>query len=273
MKSSTLFGLFIGIIAIFGAYLWEGGSIDTLFMLPAMVIVFGGTLAAGLSGTSWKIFSKLPKLFLIAAKPKHYDVVEIIGQIVEFSYVVRRKGILAVDKYLIVARHPFLKKLFQICIDGADPQTLKKIVEMEIYHLSERHNENINLFVKLGGYSPTMGIIGTVMGLISTLASAGADPNQLIHHIASAFIATMWGIVMANVVWLPISDKLRTMHDEEVRMMRIMAEGVEAVQTGEMPIVIKSKLASTLPHHLQEKITGGTFKSEPEIPETPTSAF
>jgi chemotaxis protein MotA len=266
MRSNTLIGIGIGIIAIFGAFLIEGGSIDTLFMLPAMMIVFGGTLAAGLAGSSWKQFSKLPKLFYTAFNPKKYDIVELIGQIVDFAYIVRRKGMLAVDKQLVNVRHPFLKKLFQICIDGADPATLERIVEMEIYHVSERHDANINLFVKMGGYSPTMGIIGTVMGLISTLASAGSDPNILIHHIATAFIATMWGIVMANVVWLPIGDKLRAMHDNEIRMMRIMAEGVFSVQTGEMPLVIKSKLSSALPLSEQFKITGAEIpvqQSEP----------
>jgi len=167
---------------------------------------------------------------------------------------------LALDKYLANAYHPFMKKLFQNCIDGADPDSLKKIVELDIYNMTERHQQNINLFIKMGGYSPTMGIIGTVMGLISALASAGSEPTELIHHIASAFIATMWGIVMANIVWLPIGDKLKVLHDEEIQIMQIIAEGVEAVLKGDMPIVIKSKLTGTLPYHLQNQIVTKEFK-------------
>ncbi len=254
MKSSTIYGFLFGFIAIIGGFLWEGGLLETLFMGPAILIVLGGTLAAGLVGSSWKQMSLLPKLIYVAIKPKTYNTVEIINQIIDYAYIVRRKGILALDNNLGQAKHPFIKKLFRICIDGADPQSLKKIVDMEIYFLEERHNTNINLFIKLGGYSPTMGIIGTVMGLIATLAAAGSDPNILIHHIASAFIATMWGVLLANIVWLPIADKLKTMHDDEIKMMKIVAEGATSVQTGETPFVIKSKLTSSLPLPLQEKI-------------------
>ncbi len=261
MKSSTFIGILFGLIAIFGAYIWEGGSFEILFMLPAMLIVFGGTLAAGIAGTTWEQFKKLPKLFYVAFKPKHYDLVKIINQIIEYSYIVRRRGMLALDKHLANSYHLFLKKLFQNCIDGADPESLKKIVELDIYNMTERHQQNINLFVKMGGYSPTMGIIGTVMGLIAALASAGNEPTELIHHIASAFIATMWGIIMANIVWLPIGDKLKVLHDEEVQVMQIIAEGVEAVLKGDMPIVIKSKLSGTLPYYLQNQIVTKEIKT------------
>lgn len=255
MKLSTLIGIVIGLASIFGAFLWEGGSIDTLFMLPAMLIVFGGTLAAGMAGTSLNQMSKMPHLIWISFFPQKYDKEKIVNQIVIFSGLARREGILAVEKKLDEAEHPFLKKLFQICIDGADPDTLQSIVESEMSYITERHNANINLFVKMGGYSPTMGIIGTVMGLIATLAAAGEDPNTLIHHIASAFIATMWGILMANIVWLPIGDKLRTLHSDEIQLMQVMLDGVYSVQLGESPSVIRAKLTSAFPLSEQERIT------------------
>ncbi len=254
MKASTLIGILFGLIAIFGAFLWEGGTIETLFMLPAMTIVFGGTLAAGLAGSSMKQMAKIPQLFKLSISPPHYNLDEIINQIVYFSGVARREGLLAIEPLLKKAKHPFLKKLFEICIDGADPQTLQEIVETEIHHITERHNANINLFVKMGGYSPTMGIIGTVMGLISTLAAAGSDPNVLIHHIASAFIATMWGILMANIVWLPIGDKLKLLHNQEMQILQVMLTGVYAVQLGETPSVIRSRLISAYPLSEQEKM-------------------
>ncbi len=255
MKLSTLIGIIIGLVSIFGAFLWEGGSIDTLFMLPAMLIVFGGTLAAGMAGTSINQVARMPQLIWISFFPKKYDKEKLVNQIVIFSGLARREGILAVEKKLDEVEHPFLKKLFQICIDGADPDTLQKIVESEMAYITERHNANINFFVKMGGYSPTMGIIGTVMGLIATLAAAGDDPNTLIHHIASAFIATMWGILMANIVWLPIGDKLRTLHSEEIQLMQVMLDGVYSVQLGESPSVIRAKLTSAFPLSEQERIT------------------
>ncbi len=255
MKLSTLIGIIIGLVSIFGAFLWEGGSIDTLFMLPAMLIVFGGTLAAGMAGTSINQVARMPQLIWISFFPKKYDKEKLVNQIVIFSGLARREGILAVEKKLDEVEHPFLKKLFQICIDGADPDTLQKIVESEMAYITERHNANINFFVKMGGYSPTMGIIGTVMGLIATLAAAGDDPNTLIHNIASAFIATMWGILMANIVWLPIGDKLRTLHSEEIQLMQVMLDGVYSVQLGESPSVIRAKLTSAFPLSEQERIT------------------
>ena len=254
MKTSTLIGILLGCVSIFGAFLWEGGTLGALFMLPAMIIVFGGTLAAGMAGTSFKMVSKLPSLFRLAIFPPHYNTQDIIFLIVEFSAIARRNGILAIESRLEQVPHPFLKKLFQNCIDGADPDTIQKIAETEINYITERHNANISLFHKMGGYSPTMGIIGTVMGLISTLAAAGSDPNILIHHIASAFIATMWGIFMANIVWLPIGDKLKTLHNEEMQLMQVMVDGVYSVQLGEPPSVIRAKLVSAFPLTQQHKI-------------------
>ena len=215
---------------------------------------FGGTFAAALAGTSFQQVSQIPQLIKLAISPPKYDVEKIISQLSEFSGLARREGILAVEMKLTPEHHPFLKKLFQTCIDGADPDTLRRIAEAEMSFITERHNANINLFIKMGGYSPTMGIIGTVMGLISTLASAGSDPNVLIHHIASAFIATMWGIFMANIVWLPLGDKLRTMHNDEIQVLQIFLEGVHSVLLGETPYVIKAKLVSFFPVIKQEEI-------------------
>lgn len=253
MKSNTLLGIIAGLIAIFGAYFWEGGGSATLFMLPAMLIVFGGTLAAGFAGSSWEVFKNIPRVLKAAFFPKQYDVTKIINQIVNFSAISRREGILALEDKLNKVEHPYMKKFFQACIDGADQETLMQIYEAEVYSISERHNTYITLFNKLGGYSPTMGIIGTVMGLIHTLASAGADPNVLIRHIATAFIATMWGILMANIVWLPIADKLQNLHNKEMFLISVILDGVRSVQVGETPTVIQNKLASVFPLSIQEK--------------------
>ena len=259
MKASTLVGIICGLIALFGAFIWEGGLVSSLFMAPAMLIVFGGTFAAGLAGSSIERIKKMPKLFLLAFNPPNFDLKELIGQITNFSYISRRSGILALEPELAHIKHPFFKKVLQLCIDGADPETVQKVVEIEIGYMTERHNSNISLFVKLGGYAPTMGIIGTVMGLIAVLASAGSDPNEMIHHIASAFIATMWGILSANIIWLPIADKLRTIHIEEMHILQIIVDGMQSVHLGETPSVVKSKLFSSLPSNLQIKY----FEKEP----------
>ncbi len=254
MKASTFIGILIGFIAIFGAFIWEGGSLDTLIMLPAMTIVFVGTLAAGVAGSSFQQLTKMPGLIKLAFSPPVYDREKLIIQMSDFAYIARREGILSIENQLNKIEHPFLRKLFRICIDGADPETLHNIAETEISYITERHNKNISFFIKLGGYSPTMGIIGTVMGLIATLAAAGSDPTVLIHHIASAFIATMWGIFMANIVWLPLGDKLKTIHDEEMELMQVFLDGVHSVLLGETPSVVRSKLISAFPLTQQENL-------------------
>ena len=254
MRTSTLFGIILGFVAIFGAFIWEGGPLNALFMLPAMLIVFGGTLAAGIAGTSLDTVFKVPKLIKYAISPPNYDKIEIINQIVDFATIARKEGLLSIESKLGKIKHPFLKKLLTVCIDGADPETFQTIVHNELAYINERHNHNIQLFVKLGGYSPTMGIIGTVMGLIATLAAVGGDPNVLIQHIGTAFIATMWGIFMANIVWLPIGDKLKTLHDSEMQLFNMMIDGVHSVQVGETPTVIRNKLISIFPVTDQERI-------------------
>jgi chemotaxis protein MotA len=238
---------------------------------PPLLIVFGGTIAAGWAGSSTEAILRMPKLMQVAFLPKRFDLDKLIMQIVEFSAIARRHGVLAIEPMLDKVAHPFLRKLFQIAIDGAEPDTIQRVAQTEIEYITERHQANINLFLKLGGFSPTMGIIGTVMGLISCLASAGSEPNVLIHHIATAFIATMWGIFMANIVWLPIGDKLRTLHAEEMSMLQVMVDGVYSVQLGETPSVIRAKLVGAFPLSEQAKILEEHQKIQAKVLSQPAS--
>ncbi len=254
LRTGTFVGLLLGLFTILGSFLLEGGTLEALFAVAPITIVIGGTIAAGIIGSSLDRIALIPRLIAIAMLPTKYNTHALINQIVNFSVLARRDGIIAIEKHLTRVEHPFMRKMFQVAIDGADPETLRNVAETELDFVGERHNTNIQMFVKLGGYSPTMGIIGTVMGLIMVLGSAGDDPGTLIRHIASAFIATMWGILMANIVWLPIGDKLQSLHDEEYRLMRIIIEGVMGVQMGETPSVIRARLAGALPGDEQDAI-------------------
>ncbi|MBX3045299.1 MAG: MotA/TolQ/ExbB proton channel family protein [Candidatus Kapabacteria bacterium] len=254
MKGSTLTGIIIGTIAILGSFLWEGGKTAYLFLLPPMVIVIVGTLAAGLAGHSFEVFRKIPLLIKITMKPPEYDIKGIILQIVNLAAMARREGLLSLENQLKNVKHPYLGKLLENVIDGADPEALDQLVDNELHAMTERHLVYIGFFNKLGGYSPTMGIIGTVMGLIATLASVGSEPEVLIANIASAFIATLWGIFMANIVWLPVADKLRFLHDEEMKVLNIIINGIKSMQKGEIPLVIHAKLVSALPLSEQKTI-------------------
>jgi chemotaxis protein MotA len=249
---ATVGGLLFGVIAIFGSFMLEGGSVGALILLPAMVIVFGGTFAAAMIGTSMKNFNRIGKLLSLALFPPQFEVKDAIDKIVKFSTIARKDGLLALEKELEGVENTFMKKILRFAIDGTDPEVLRSLAETEVLNVAERHGQSAAIFQKMGGYSPTMGIIGTVMGLIATLAAAGDDPNTLIHHIASAFIATLWGVFMANIVWLPIFDKLKYAHGEENLFMETIVEGILSIQAGEIPSVIKAKLNSMLPSSDQQ---------------------
>ncbi len=249
---ATVAGLALGFIGIFGSFLLEGGKIGGLILLPAMIIVFFGTFAAALIGTSLKNFMGLGKMFGLAIFPPQYEVRETIDTIVRFSTIARKEGLLSLERELEKITNPFMKKILRLAIDGTEPEVLRSLAETEVAYMGERHSHSWTILAKMGGYSPTMGIIGTVMGLISTLAAAGDDANTLIRHIASAFIATLWGVFMANIVWLPMADKLKHINHEEYLFMDVITEGVLSIQAGEIPSVIKARLNSMLPAGEQE---------------------
>lgn len=248
---NTIAGLALGVIGVFGSFMWEGGSLAGILLGPAMMIVFIGTLAATMIGTSVKAFLNIGKLLKIVIMPPVFALEDSIQTIVRFSTVARRDGLLALEKELGSVTNPFMRKILRFAIDGTEPDILRGLAESEVRYVSERHANGAMIFQKMGGYSPTMGIIGTVMGLIATLAAAGSDPDVLIRHIGSAFVATLWGVFMANLVWLPIADKLRFIHNEEYLFMDLIVEGILSIQAGEIPSVIKAKLYSMLPEDQQ----------------------
>jgi chemotaxis protein MotA len=257
MRFSTLIGIILGTAFILGAFYIENGDFTKLVLPAPLMIVIGGTLMAGLASSSWKTFSKIFKLTYISFFPPKYDKKQITVQLVESAVVARKLGMLAVEEIIKNPVHPYIQKLFQVGIDGADAETLEEVYYSEIENIEQRHNENIAFFNKLGGLSPTMGIIGTVMGLISTMSEAGGDgdANKLIMSIGVAFLATLWGIALANIVWIPIADKLQTIHNEEIQILNVIFEGVRCVLNGEAPLVISTKLTSSYPISEQNKFS------------------
>jgi chemotaxis protein MotA len=253
-KSGAFIGLIIGVLAIFGSFLLEGGTVKALFLGPPLIIVFGGTFAAVIIGFGFDKWFKIFYLFRLAYFPPKYNIENLINNLVDFSIISRKEGFLTLEKELYRLEYLYPRKLISYVLDGTDSENLQNIALLEIKAMQERHYANISMFSKMGGYAPTMGIIGTVMGLIMTLASAGSDPNSLIHNIASAFIATLWGVFSANILWLPVGDKLKKCHQEEKNMMELSLEGIMALQSGEIPSVLKARLVSLLPQRDQLKI-------------------
>ena len=253
-KISAFNGLILGIFSIFGAFVLEGGSVNALFLIPPIIIVFGGTFAAVIIGFGYDNFVNMFRLMRLAYFPQKFEPKRVINSIVQFSYKARKEGLLALDRDINKVDYFFAKKLLRNAVDGTDPDSLQDLAELEIKSVQERHYSNIFIFTKMGGYAPTMGILGTVMGLIMALSHAGSDPNSLIKSIATAFIATLWGVFSANLIWLPIADKLKKCHQEEKQMMELSLQGVLALQSGEVPALVKARLVSMLSQKEQESM-------------------
>lgn len=253
-KFGSINGFILGIFSIFGAFIIEGGSLNALFVLSPILIVFGGTFAAVIMGFGLDKIAGIFALIKVAYFPRNYNLIKLIDTFFDMSVKARREGLLVLEKDLDKFEYPFPQKLLRFAIDGTSVDSIETMANLEIQAMQERHFSNAHIFTKMGGYAPTMGILGTVMALILALATASNNPELLIKGIATAFIATLWGVLSANLLWLPIGDKLKKCHLEEKHMMEISLEGAIALQNGEIPMILKARLAGMLPQKEQLKI-------------------
>jgi chemotaxis protein MotA len=174
-----------------------------------------------------------------------------IGILTNMADKARREGLLALEEEAKNIDDPFLQKGIMLVVDGVDPAQVRAILETDIKHMRERHSQGIEFINSAGGYGPTFGIIGTVMGLITVLQELD-EPSKLGKSIAAAFLATLWGILSANVIWLPLAGKLRTKSEEESAYRSLLVEGILALQAGENPRLVKEKLTAFLPPSQRE---------------------
>ena len=254
MDFATIIGLLVALGAIGGAYVLEGGHIDSIFMIAPMLIVIGGTLGATTITTSMETVLKVPTYLRLAFFGKSRQFNDTINQIVKLSEKARREGILGLEANLGGIPDPFFRKAIQLVIDGTEVTALREILETEIAYLEERHKKGIIFFQKAGGFSPTMGILGTVLGLIHTLSNT-SDASRMASAIAAAFIATLWGVGLANLFLLPVSDKLRMRHEEEIAHLELIMEGVLWLQSGENPRNIRTRLMAFIaPRHRKHEV-------------------
>jgi chemotaxis protein MotA len=252
MDIATIVGLVVGVGAVLIAYIMEGGALSAIIQLPAMILVIFGTLGAGTITTSLDTLKNLPNLIKVALIQKAEDQLLLIERIVKIAEKARREGILGLESNMKEEKNSFFKKAIQLVIDGTEVTSLRMILETEMTYISERHRTGQSFFQKLGGFSPTLGIIGTVLGLINTLGNT-EDASKMASHIAAAFIATLWGVALANLIYLPISDKLKYRNEEEMKSLELIVEGIISIQSGENPRIIKTKLLSFItPKHRQE---------------------
>jgi len=245
MDITTIFGLLLGISAVLISFLMEGGHISSLLQAPAMILVIFGTFGASIVTTSFSQLTSLPKLIKVILFEKKLNPQELIDLIYELSQKSRKNGLLSLEKELGNIKDSFLKKAIQLAIDGFETNKIREILEIEMSYIEERHKVGATFFQKLGGFSPTLGIIGTVLGLIHALANMESS-ESMAQSIAAAFIATLWGVALANLIYLPIADKLKVKHQHEALYLEIISEGVISLAMGDNPRVIRMKLLSFL---------------------------
>ena len=245
---NTFVGILIGTIIIIASFYFENGDPKWIVSFTAILVVIGGSSIATIAGSNLNDIKTIPKLFKIAFSELHYDSKRIVDKIVFLSTKARRDGALSLENDLDNINEPFLKRLIQYVIDGVDKDNYEKICETELNYIIERHEKYIDIFQRIAGFSPTMGVLGTIISLITTLASTSTEPADLIQRIAFAFITTFWGIFMANFVWIPIADKLRNRHNAEIQIYQMMVDGVHGIVSGEVPSVIKSRLTGFYPN-------------------------
>ncbi|MCY0888110.1 MAG: flagellar motor protein [Alicyclobacillaceae bacterium] len=245
MDIATLVGVIVAIAGLVGGFTLDGGSITALLQPTAALIVFGGTIGATLTSSSLKTFLGVGKYLKISLFSKSVDFLDVIDQLVGLATIARREGILALEERIENFPDEFLKGGVRLVVDGVDPELVKSMMETELSYVEQRHEAGAKMFESAGGFAPTMGIIGTVMGLIHVLGNLSSVAT-LGPQIATAFTATLYGVASANVLWLPIANKLKERNAAEMLLREIMLEGVLSIQAGENPTILGQKLRAFL---------------------------
>lgn len=239
---STVVGFVVGIGAILGSVLIEHGNPMSYFNISASLLVFGGTIGVAFIAHPMGVVKRLPKLLMLSLKQTKYDEEALVEQFVKLAEKARRDGLLALEQEAASISEPMLKKGVMLVVDGTDPEVVKSVLEIEVAAREARHEVGISMFEALGGYAPTLGILGTVMGLIRILAHMG-KANELAAAIAVAFTATLYGVGSANLLWLPLAGKLKRRSAEEAEVAMIIIDGVASLQAGDNPRVVREKLS------------------------------
>ncbi len=246
MKASSAIGLIIGCVGIALGATMEGSQVMAVLNPSAMLIVLGGTLGATITGTSFESIKAIPKLFKKAFSPEVLDLNSRVTELVGYAEQARRDGLLALDEQLGGIEDPYTRKGLQLVVDGTDPDLVADVLEAENDAMRKRHGAATQPFEKAGGYAPTMGIIGTVFGLVHVLSNL-SKPETLGPSISAAFIATLLGISTANIVYLPIAARLKQLSQEELHFRAMTLEGILAIQAGDNPRVVQEKLTAYVP--------------------------
>jgi len=245
MDLATLIGIVVATLLVFGSIL-SGQGVAFFFSLSSAMIVFGGAIGATLVNFPLADVMAVVNVAKNAFLQKSASPAETIATLVDVAEKARREGILAIERELDEITDEFVKLGIQYAVDGTEPETIRAILESELASMEERHKQGKKIFEALGTYAPAFGMVGTLIGLIQMLSSLD-DPTKIGAGMATALVTTLYGSLVANVVFLPIAGKLEYRSREEGRRKELIIEGILAIQSGDNPRIVRDKLRTFLP--------------------------
>ena len=241
MDVISLAGLLLAIVAIIGGQLLEGGSINSLIQPTAFLIVMGGTIGAVMLQSPWRTFRTGVWMARWIVVPPAPPLPVLIEQIVSWSHVARREGLLALENKAADVTDPFMQKCVQMLVDGVEPDHIRETMEVDIHAWESDLKQASKIWDAAGGYAPTIGILGAVMGLIHVMENL-SDPSKLGGGIAVAFVATIYGVGSANLIFLPVAKKLQANIMRLATVRELVLDGVVCIAHGDNPRIIETRL-------------------------------
>ena len=241
MDKISVFGLFLGVVAIVGGQVLEGGHVASLAQPTALLIVLGGTMGAVMLQSPYAIFIRGIRMVRWVWVPPAVDYPQVISQVTAWSHIARREGLLALENTMNQVKDDFVRKGLQLLVDGAEPERLREVMEVEINTFEEQMKLSARIWEAAGGYSPTIGIMGAVLGLIHVMENL-TEPSKLGAGIAVAFVATIYGVGLANLVFLPMSNKLKAHINRLIVQREMIVDGLLGIANGDNPRIIESRL-------------------------------
>jgi len=238
-------GLVLGLVAIVGGQILEGGHVSSLVQPTALLIVLGGTMGAVLLQCPFHVFKRGMLMAKWVWVPPVIEQKRTIDQILQWSQLSRREGLLVLENYLPGIKDDFTRKGLQLLVDGAEPERIRELLEVDVDTYEEEWRQSAKVWESAGGYSPTIGILGAVMGLIHVMENL-SDPTKLGPGIAVAFVATIYGVGLANLIYLPIAGKLKYYISRMVAAREMMIDGLVGIAVGDNPRIIESRLKGYL---------------------------
>lgn len=249
----------IGMIAAWGLVVYGilgSGKMEYFIDYPSVAITIGGTFAALMITFPLKTFASLPKAFARVFVPQKFNPRTYIDDVVQIATDVRKNGILSMEDKIVEFKDDFLKKGMQLAVDAAEQDVMRDVMETELMFMMDRHKDVVAFFEKGAGLAPGFGMIGTLIGLINMLADM-SDVESLVSNMAVALITTFYGSMLANIIFLPMANKLQKRSDEEVLCKQIIIEGIIAIVNGDAPRRIEEKLLSYIPPAMRKAAKGG----------------